>query len=43
MHRRRVAGQEEEEEGEGKVTRLELFMAGVVELTPQIRELIRAA
>ena len=39
---RRLAGAMGEN-GEGKVTRLELFMAGVVELTPQIRELIRAA
>ena len=31
------------ESGEGKVTRLELFSAGVMELEPEIRELIRTA
>ncbi len=31
------------ENGEGKVTRLELFTVGVADLEPQIRELIRAA
>jgi hypothetical protein len=29
--------------GDPKVTRLELFSAGVLELGPEIRELIRAA
>jgi hypothetical protein len=29
--------------GEGKVTRLELFAVGILELEPEIRELIRAA
>ena len=31
------------ESGEGKVTRLELFSAGVIELDLSIRELIREA
>ena len=31
------------ENGEGKVTRLELFAVGILELEPEIRELIRAA
>jgi hypothetical protein len=29
--------------GEGKVTRLELFAGGVLELNPEVRELIHAA
>ena len=33
----------EERSGEGKVTPLELFSAGVLDLEPLIRDLIRAA
>ena len=32
-----------EENGEGKVTRLELFAEGVVDLETEVRELIRTA
>ena len=31
------------EDGEGKVTPLELFLLGVIELEPNVLELIRAA